>query len=576
MIPKLQFDFHVNGVEGQSLTFTNPLEIISTDNINEVNNCLNRVKLAINNGYYVAGYVSYEATYAFYKINRTIDSDIPLLWFGVFNEPIQSVSDNKQGHHFSVGQWKMGVSKETYMNNVQNILQQIDDGLTDQVNYTLPFYTTFTGDTCSFYSQLKRAQQAKFNANLQFEHFDIISVSPEKFFSIEQDIITVRPMKGTVERGLSFKSDQARLHWLQDSEKDKLENDLIADLMFDELDQIAHHITYADRYRIEKYPTVYQMTTALKGILKENIHPVDVLTTLFPCGSITGVPKQKTIDIIAEIETVNRGVYCGTIGYFTPNREAIFNVAIRTVTVDKNNNTASYYAGGAITKHSTATGEYAELLAKTEVLKHTEPTFNLLETILLKDGKFILEEKHCRRLKQSAQYFNFTFDERKLKQVLHDLQQIYDCDSWRIRLLLSKNGAISTEVFPLANLDNFDVILAEEPINKNDVFHYHKTTERAMFDIHLKQLKSEHLDVLLWNENREITEFSIGNVVVKTDGRLVTPKVQCGLLPGTFREQLIEDGVIEEDIITLDDLPNIEKMWFINSVRGWLEVSLQE
>lgn len=578
MIPKLQFDFHLNNDDHvrKSLIFENPLEVITTYNLNEVNECFERIKSAINSGYYVAGYVSYEASYALYNINRIIDWDIPLLWFGVFSEPFHSVEDASLRQDFSIGKWEMKETKGTYMNHTQKILQQIANGETEQVNYTVPFHTTFTGNTHSFYRQLKRAQQAKFNAFLQFEEFDVLSVSPEKFFSIEKGVVTVRPMKGTVERGYTFEADQAQLRWLQQSEKDKRENDLIVGLMRAELSEIASNITDSERYRIEKYPTVYQMTTALTGDLHDNIHVVDVLTTLFPCGSIAGVPKQKTIEIIAEKENANRGIYCGTIGYFTPNCEAVFNVAIRTVTINKSKATASYHAGGAITEQSTATEEYAELLAKTEVLKRSEQSFNLLETFLLEDGQLFLKENHRKRLKQSADYFNFAFDERKLTNTLQQLQESYQSGAWRIRLLLDCNGTITTEIFPLVTMENRDVILAEEAIDKNNVFHYHKTTERTMFDHYRKQLNNKYFDVLLWNENREITEFSIGNVVVKIDGKLVTPPVECGLLPGTFREQLIEDGVIEEAVVTLDDLPNVETIWFINSVRKWIEVSLQQ
>lgn len=575
MLPKLQFDFYSdNDGKKDPIIFVNPVDIITTYDINVVKSSLSKIKLAIDDGYYVAGYVSYEATYALYHKKRTIDSDIPLLWFGVFNHPVDDTNSTTD-KSFTIGQWTMHESKETYIENVHRILQHINNGETEQVNYTVPFTAEFNGRTYPYYKQLKKAQEANFNAYLQFEQFDILSVSPEKFFSIQNGVVSLRPMKGTVERGHTLIQDKERFNWLQQSEKNKIENDLITKLMTHELKLVANDVTTFDQYRIEKYPTVYQMTTGLKGKLKNNVHPVDVLTSLFPCGSITGVPKDKTIGIISEKESENRNIYCGTIGYFTPNKEAVFNVAIRTVTVHKREQLARYHAGGAITKQSTPEEEYKELLTKTDVLNIIRPKFKLLETILLDEGKLFLREKHMNRLRQSAQYFNFVFNHVVLEETLDYLTNQYRKNKWRIRLLLNKDGKISTEAYPLHDMDHNTVILAKEPINKHNVFHYHKSTERTMFDKHLQLLGENHLDVLLWNEAGEITEFTIGNVVVELNGKLITPPIESGLLPGTYREQLIEDGIITEEIISLDDLHNITAMWLINSVRKWIKVTLQ-
>lgn len=574
MIPKLQFDFKVNEQEDlQTLIFTDPVEIITTNKVNEVNISLKRVEEAISKGYYAAGYLSYEATYAFYKTNRTIDSAYPLLWFGVFKDPIVKEPVDAS-NYYTVGKWSMKERKEAYLQNVDDILEKLNNDETEQVNYTIPFNAPFNGDSYDYYKQLKRAQKANFNAYLQFDDFDILSVSPEKFFSIRDNIVTVRPMKGTAARGKSFQEDIAQYHWLQESEKNKKENDLIADLMRYELESIAHSITTRDYYHVEKYPTVYQMTSTLSGTLKDRIHPVNVLSTLFPCGSITGVPKNAAIDIIAKKETDNRGIYCGTIGYFTPNKEAIFNVAIRTVTINKLNETAYYNAGGAITKDSTAEDEYNEVIAKTDILHRTIPTFKLLETLLLEDGVVFLEDKHIARLRNSAQYFDYPFKEAELINVLTRLKETYKYDCWRVRLLLNEHGRFSVESFPLERITNEKVIIAERSIDHHYLYLYHKTTERTIFNEHRQLLQDDYLDVLLWNKHGEITEFTIGNVVVEKDGRLLTPPVESGLLPGTFREQLIEDGTITEEKIMLDDLNEVTSMWLINSVRKWVKVTL--
>src|SRR5699024_10380037 len=375
-IPKLQFDFRLNQeAELHPIIFTDPIEIIMTYQIDEIKPSLAKVEAAINNGHYVAGYMNYEASYAFYHTNQTIESDITLLWFGVFNEPNATPEIPNLNNNFTVGTWAMQESKQIYSNNVREILQLIQDGHTEEVNYTVPFHASFHGDPYPYYEQLKRAQQANFNAFLQLEDLAILSVSPEKFFSIKDNTVSVKPMKGTVKRGMSSKKDMEQFRWLQQSEKDKVENDLITELMKDELERIADNIIIANRYEIETYPTVYQMTSTIHGDLKKEVHPVRVLRTLFPCGSITGVPTQKTVDIIATKEKANRGVYCGAIGYFTPNHEAIFNVAIRTVTINQKKQLAQYHAGGGITRSSTVDKEFEELIAKTDVLNKTLPTF---------------------------------------------------------------------------------------------------------------------------------------------------------------------------------------------------------
>lgn len=573
-IPKLQFDFYnpSKGLDSQ-LIFQEPRKVITTFNMNEVTSCLEEIKSAINEGYYVAGFLSYEATYALYKLNRAIDSDFPLLWFGVFNEANKQ-KDRKEAGNYRIGTWKMKESKESYMANIHTILRLIDEGKTRQVNYTTSLETSFSGDSFAYYERLKRAQKAKYNALLQFDKFDIVSVSPEKFFSIENDTITLRPMKGTIHRGLSFEDDVKLAEWLKTSKKNQLENDLITHLMKKELEQVAHNLSVFDQYRVEQYPTLWQMTTAIKANLKKHVHPVEVLTSLFPCGSITGAPKRETIEIIAQLEGQARGIYCGSIGYFTPDKEAYFNVAIRTATIDKLTNKAFYHAGGAITEQSLAEEEFEEVITKTNVLTRTIPSFKLIETLLIEDGRIFLEDEHRLRLENSAHYFAFSLNAKELDLCLSNLKNTYHKGSWRVRLLLSVNGDFSTEVCPTEPTQLNKVALAKVAIDSQQIFLYHKTTERTVYSDARQGLAEDYLDVLLWNEANEITEFTIGNVVVRKDGKLLTPPLSSGLLPGTFREHLLANNIIEERVIHVKDLNDITDIWLINSVRKWVKVIL--
>lgn len=575
IIPTLQFDFHFG--KGKTLNpviFTNPVKIITTSDINKIHSCLEEVKKAIRDGYYVAGFMSYEATYAFYNIDQTIESELPLLWFGLFQEPIDQPIQVEQSD-FSLSEWRMNVDRNAYLKRVYEVLQLIENGIAEQVNYTIPFEADFFGNSYAYYERLKAAQRSKYCAYLQFDEFDILSVSPELFFSLDNGTVTVKPMKGTIQRGKTFEEDEQKRNWLEQSIKNKIENDLIAELMQNELNLIANDVTIYDQYSIEKYPTVYQMTTTVKGKLKSNVDLINILTSLFPCGSISGIPKRETIEIIANIERKARGVYCGAIGYFAPDGDAIFNVPIRTVTIDKSKHIARYNAGGAITSRSIPDEEFNEIIAKTKVLTTFHTPFQLLETILLEDGKIFLKQYHIRRLMNSANYFDIPIHETIIQNKLKQLEKNYPKEKWRIRLLVDFDGNVTTEVYPLNETKQYRVILADFPINRQNVFLYHKTTERSTFIEHRNKLTKDDLDVLLWNEDGEITEFTIGNVVVQKNGELITPPVNSGLLPGTFRQYLLDRGEIREEKVHIDELQDIESMWLINSVRKWIKVSLQ-
>lgn len=572
--PFLRFDFSINNKNSDPVCFINPVKIISTKYFDNVATCLDEIKCAVNNGYYVAGYMSYEAAYAFtHRMKDFPAVTMPLLWFGVFTQPTDL--SKRETEDFSVGNWKLNQSKKEYEKAFQNIQQAIVAGETDQVNYTVQFQAPFSGSSLSYYEQLKHAQQGQYSAYLDLGNEQILSASPELFFHLQNNIITTKPMKGTIHRGKTYEEDIKNAKWLAASYKNQLENNLITKLMVDELKMVTNEssIKIIDQYQIKKYPTVYQMTSTIKGSILPHVSAVDILKTLFPCGSITGVPKDKTMDIIAKLEKNPRNVYCGTIGYIAPNNDAIFNVPIRTVMIDQKSQLARYGAGGGITRQSNVEEEFQETLTKTKVLYEKQKSFSLLETFGLKQGKIIAFEEHIQRIKNSANYFNIPIHIDSIKNQLHILQENNKDGEWRIRLLVNHQGKANFEVKPLPKSKKAVVKLASSPINKNDIFLYHKTTNRTVYEERLKEI-DDVFDVLLWNENNEVTEFTIGNIVVERGDELLTPPIQCGLLPGTFREKLLKAGTIKESKITKEDLNHCKNIWLINSVREWVPVKL--
>src|SRR5699024_1155019 len=576
----LQFDFNTNsGAAEAPLIFTRPLEIISTYSFEEVASCLEQIEQKVADGYYTAGYFSYEMTYALnnMELNQNQQPKMPLLWFGVFDQPVTPSSSETKEEAFVVGDWKPQVTQTAYERAFSTIMKAIQRKETAQINYTIPFEATFSGDAFSFYNHLKKAQQSNYCAYLNLdEPYTILSASPELFFHVKEEMITVRPMKGTAKRGKSSQEDQRQKRKLQQSPKNKLENQLIINLMKQELEKVASasSIQVIDKYRLEQYPTVFQLTTGIQGKLKDNMRISDIIRALFLCGSIAGDPKHTSISIIQETEKQLREVYCGAIGYITPHQEAVFNVPIRTVWLNQQSHKAHYGAGGAITENSNVKEEYKEALTKTDILHLAYPDFALLETIRLENGEIFLLEKHLERLLASATYFSITVDTATIRETLNQTERTYPKGVWRIRLTLNDKGETATSVQPLTDCNLHNVRLAQQAINKENVFHYHKTTHRVMYQEH--QIDNlDYLDTLLWNEQNEVTEFTIGNIVVEINGMLYTPPLSSGLLPGTFRQQLLERNVIQEKHILKENLPDCERIWLINSVRKWVEVSLK-
>ncbi|AGK53972.1 aminodeoxychorismate synthase component I [Bacillus sp. 1NLA3E] len=575
--PLLSFEFASETGEIKPYTFRNPIKVITTDTIEDILLCFQHIQEAIDAGYYAAGYLSYECAPAFdpaFKVKK--GHSFPLLWFGIFSKPeLQSVSSSG---HFNVTEWKPSIKKDEYHSSILAIKQLIESGDTYQTNYTISLNSQFEGDDLAFFEKLKRAQTSSYCAYLNTGVHSILSASPELFFHLENHTITTRPMKGTTKRGNSFSKDQANSSWLFHSEKNRAENIMIVDLLRNDLNMIAKPgtVQVPKLFEIEQYPTVHQMTSTITAKVSENILLVDIFKALFPCGSITGAPKVSTMKIIADLETTSRDVYCGAIGFITPNKKAIFNVPIRTVVIDQQTGKATYGVGGGITWDSTTEDEYDEIITKASLLEEDRPEFQLLESILLDNGHYFLLEEHLNRLKNSALYFGFSFQLANVVNTLNYFASQNNKGLLKVRFLLSKNGEITTETQLITQPTGvpIKVMVAEEPVKKNNPFLYHKTTNRKIYSGFQMKKPADVFDVLLWNEDEELTEFTNGNIVLEIDGIHWTPPVNSGLLAGTFRELLIKNGEILEKTLTVNDLKNCNKVWFINSVRKWLEVDL--
>lgn len=568
------FDFVDNP---SRLIFSNPIKLILADSVNQVVSAIREVERFVSHGYYAAGYLSYESAPAFDPA-MVVSSrhSLPLVWFGIFKSPSNEARPYSAAT-FGFETWRSTISQETYSNAISRIRNGISRGQTYQVNYTMRLRSRFSGDDLGAYHHLLQAQRAGYSAYLNIGRYSILSFSPELFFRLQDRNIVTRPMKGTGKRGRWPEEDKAYAMWLRSSEKNQAENVMIVDLLRNDLNRIAEvgSVHVPRLFEIESYPTIHQMTSTVSAKVRPGTSLTDVFQALFPCGSITGAPKISTMKLISELEEEPREVYCGTIGFIQPNGQAVFNVAIRTVILDQETGLAEYGTGGGITWDSVDTEEYHEALTKADFLGVECPSFELLETMKFDGESFILLERHLERLVRSAQYFGIMVDMNSILQSLQEHAALHQSRARRVRVLVSQTGDARIESIVLNTLSEYSlpVCLAQTPISSENKFLYHKTTYRSMYDLHRAQ-KGNVFDTLLWNESGEITEFTNGNIVVEIGGLKLTPPIRSGLLPGTFRAQLLDDGYIEERVLTRQDVESAEKMWFINSVRGWVQVHL--
>ncbi|MER2108846.1 MAG: aminodeoxychorismate synthase component I [Solibacillus sp.] len=560
----MHFAYKTEEGDMQLRTFEQPLTVISTVKIEDVLPCLERVLAFTKDGYFAAGYVSYEASPAFdsaYAVHEK--PTMPLLYFAIYESATESAL--QADGHFNVQVTSSDTTELAYAQAIETIKARIEDGITYQTNYTVRLYGEFDGDALAFFNELQHSQQAGYTAYLQCDDTQILSASPELFFHLKDNTLTTKPMKGTSRRGKSADEDIALAHELHESEKNRAENVMIVDLLRNDLGKIAvtDSVEVTKLFDVEHYPTVHQMTSTVQATLQPELNIIDVFKALFPCGSITGAPKISTMNVIAELEASPRDVYCGAVGFITPQQEAIFNVPIRTAVIEDNKLT--YGVGGGITWDSTASGEFDEVLAKAQVLTTKQPHFELLESLLLEDGSYFLLERHVERLQKSANYFNFPFDEPAIRAQL-ELEAQQKSGLHKVRLVLAKTGALLVESTPIQQMnDTISVALAQTAVNSDDVFLYHKTTYRTMYTVH--EIPEGCFDVLLYNERDEITEFTFGNIVYEIGGELYTPPVSSGLLAGTYRAELLATGEITERVLMRNELAHLDALYFINSVR---------
>lgn len=563
---------------GKWLRFDSPVEVITAAAIHEVAPALRTIEeLAGKKNLYAAGFLSYESAAAFDPAFSTHSPNFPLLWFGLYRVPEEIILPQPDFKAYSLGDAVPTISRLQYEQAIERIKEYIESGDTYQVNYTFRMRSPFSGDPWHLFLAMVRAQSPGYAAWLDLGRYAVCSASPELFFRLEGNRIICKPMKGTVGRGRTLAEDRSLAHWLQNSEKNRAENLMIVDMIRNDLGRVAETGTVGvpHMFEVERHPTLWQMTSTVTAGSAGSL--TDIMGALFPCASITGAPKIRTTGIIRELEPDPRGLYTGCIGFTAAGRRAQFNVAIRTAVVDRERATVAYGSGGGVVWDSRPDDEYTESLLKARVLREQQPEFRLLESLLwtAEESYFLLEE-HLDRLSDSAAYFGYRADIEQIRRRLMEEASSLSKEPYKVRLLVGADGAVEVQSEPLALSDaSLRVRPAVEAVNSADVFLYHKTTLRRVYE-DARRSCPDCDDVLLWNERRELTESISANIVLEADGELLTPPVECGLLAGTYRARLLQGGVVKERVLGIDMLNRCSNIYLVNSVRKWRKAVLAD
>ena len=558
---------------GERYTFTQPIKELKTRDLAEVADLLAQVESYQEQGYYVVGYVSYEAAPAFEK--KLAVHKLPLLgeyllYFTVHDRVETSPIPLTYEEVDLPSNWQEVTSAADYEKAISQIHHHLRQGDTYQVNYTVQLKQDLSANPFAIYNRMVVEQEAGYNAYVEHDEMAVISMSPELFFEQNDRELTTRPMKGTTKRGLTDDEDLKEAAWLEQDPKNRSENMMIVDLLRNDMNRISEvGSEHVERLcQVEQYSTVWQMTSTIKSQLRPDVDLVEIFRSLFPCGSITGAPKIATMEIIKNLEPQPRGVYCGTIGLLLPNGRRIFNVAIRTIQLHKGQ--AIYGVGGGITWDSTWESEYREVHQKAAVLYRKQARFKLITTGRVSQKSLLFEDQHLERLTKASRYFAYPFDLEELRQKIEEECQA--CDShqdYRLRITISKSGEmkLSRQILTPLSPSFCKAKLCLQEADLNQSFTYFKTTHRPHLSLG-EQEKIYH------NKSGELLETSIGNLALKINGKLYTPPTSQGILLGIYRQHLLERGQVEEKVLTLADLNQAEAVYGCNAVRGLYELEV--
>ncbi len=580
---------------GRCLLFEKPEEVFSVGEPSEVEAALQGISDGLARGLHAAGYFAYELGYCLEpKLASLLPGSrvAPLLWVGLFKEPMQLTDeetrrwlDDHGGRGLAkVSNLALSWSREQYGQAYEAVENYIAAGDVYQINLTQKFRFDFEGDPVALYAALRRRQRVAHGALIATPQSSILSLSPELFFRREGQQLSTRPMKGTAPRGRTPREDARLKTWLAFDEKQRAENLMIVDLLRNDLARVSRigSVEVTDLFTVETYRSVHQMTSGITSELRSDMGLADMLRALFPCGSVTGAPKVRAMEIICELESEARGVYTGSIGAIAPNGDCQFNVAIRTAVLSGTRGEMGI--GGGIVADSKEESEFEECLLKARFLTDDEGPFELIETLRFETGKgYHLLERHLSRLKASANHFGYPFARKNILDALNEEARRITAEVVLVRLLLAEDGIITvgSREITLPTKDTvWRFVISDKRLDQKNPLFYHKTTRRQFYDEEMARQKelTGCDEVVFLNLRGEMTEGTRTTLFVERDGRLFTPALACGLLPGTLREELLDlpRASASEAVLTPEDLARADRIYLGNSVRGLVRAELMQ
>ena len=546
---------------GKQFVFQNPIQVITADKPADLPHAFAEIEATQKNGKWLAGWMAYELGHALEP--RFQAPDGPLICLGVFNAPEDSPPPSNWLYTRTVPNldFKPSWSEADYLSRFKVIQDYLRAGDCYQVNLTFPMFAESDANAAEIYAAFRRRQPGRYGAVVSLGENDIVSFSPELFFERKGRHMRMRPMKGTRPRSVDPEEDSAILAQMQAEPKSRAENLMIVDLLRNDLSRLceAGSVDVPELFALETYPTLHQMTSQVTGTLTEAVTWTNILKSLFPCGSVTGAPKIRAMEIIQELENKPRGAYCGSVGYISPTGDASFSVAIRTIQMRKG--VLRYDVGSGVVLDSDGPDEYQECLLKAQIFN--KPSDGVIETFRrFPNGHIPRLSLHQKRFEKATGH--------NLSESLDEVRNRRPELDARVRLV-SRNGTVETQISPYTDMNApLSLALSRYELSEHVQDMSHKTTARDFYEGEYARIHalSGSDEVIFMNKDGHICEGSFTSIFVEIDGTLRTPNVTSGLLSGVFRQDLIDSGKVEEMIITLEDLKKANEIFVGNSLRG--------
>ncbi len=557
--------------------YADPVRILAAHDPADIPALLAALREAGAQGLHAAGFLSYEAAPAFEARIAPRPAPQPLAWFGLFADarPVEDVAALLPD---PAGAWIGApvpeIDAAAYAERFGDVQALIRAGDLYQANLSFRAVAPIAGDPLALYAGLRARARAGWGAVVHTGDTVLLSLSPELFFARDGRRLTCRPMKGTARVVDDPAADRAAADALAADPKQRAENLMIVDLMRNDLSRVAvpGSVSVPDLFTVERYPTVHQMVSTVTAELAPGRDTLDVLAALFPCGSITGAPKIRAMQAIGEMEASARGAYTGAIGHVAPDGDAAFSVAIRTLVL--NGDRATIGLGSGVVADSDVVAEWDECLAKAAFLRPAHPPFDLIETMAFDPMEGLLHlERHLSRMKASATALGFAFDRHDARNELQAATFRLRAPS-RVRLLLAASGAIAIEcsALPPPLAEPLRAAVVPLPVAPGDLRLRHKTTDRAFYDA--ARIAAGTDEVIFEAPDGSLTEGSFTSLFVEQGGRLVTPPLAAGLLPGILRAELVDSGRAVEGRLTRNDIA--QGAWLGNALRGLMRATVAD